>query len=218
VWHSPVGNLAASLLTVVRVPAAEAATLGFVAGLALATALDAVVPAPALRIGVDGGTAGEGGRIALKWPNDVVVGGAKIAGILVEAEELADGARAIVVGIGVNVVAAPEGLPYAATSLAALGAQTSAEALFQALAEAWLPLARQWREEGGFAALRAAWLARASGFGAATAVQHGGTVVRGTFETIDDSGRLIVRGVDGARHAIAAGEVHFGAAATATAG
>jgi BirA family biotin operon repressor/biotin-[acetyl-CoA-carboxylase] ligase len=63
-----------------------------------------------------------------------------------------------------------------------------------------------------------AWLARAAGLGAAAAVRRGGNVIRGTFETIDGDGRLILCGPDGVRHAIAAGEVHFGAAATATAG
>jgi BirA family biotin operon repressor/biotin-[acetyl-CoA-carboxylase] ligase len=204
-WHSPAGNLAASLLMTVEGGPARAATLGFVAGIALSAALDTMAPALA-------------GRITLKWPNDMLADGAKIAGILVEAEELADGRLAAIVGIGLNVAAAPDDLPYAATSLKALGASVTAEALLYELTEAWVAPARQWAQEGGFAHLREAWLARAAGLGAAAAVRRGGNVIRGTFETIDGDGRLILCGPDGVRHAIAAGEVHFGAAATATAG
>jgi len=204
-WQSPSGNLAASLLLTVEASAAEAATLGFVAGLAAAQAIDAVRGA------------GQGDPVTLKWPNDVLADGAKIAGVLVEAEDCGAGTLSAVIGIGINVVAAPGGLPYAATSLAECGVPVAAETVFAALSDSWEPLAAQWRR-GGFPALREAWLARAGGLGAAAAVQQGDRVVRGTFETIDEAGRLVMRAPDGGCHVVAAGEVHFGAAATATAG
>ncbi|TIX43459.1 MAG: biotin--[acetyl-CoA-carboxylase] ligase, partial [Mesorhizobium sp.] len=100
-WATPEGNLAATLL------------IGFVAGLALADALNAVVPQGRIAIGVDGASQGKN-RFELKWPNDVLASGAKLAGILLESALLEGDRFAVAVGIGVNVVAYPEVLPYPA--------------------------------------------------------------------------------------------------------
>ena len=105
---------------------AVAATIGFAAGLAEEAALEKVSLEAALRLGADRP------RYALKWPNDVLAGGKKLVGIGLEAEAVGE-RLAIVVGIGTNVVAAPEGTPTPAVSLAALGVQISAEELFSAL-------------------------------------------------------------------------------------
>jgi len=213
-WSTPHGNLAASLLLVPEVEPALAATLGFVAGVALNQALAAVLPKGRFRVGIDGAD-GEGTRIALKWPNDVLADGAKLAGILLEAQKLADGRPAIVIGFGVNVVAAPEGLPYPATSLAALGAgDVDAQTVFEALSNAWVEAFALWNSGRGIADVLARWRGSAAGIGAPVAVSRHGDVVRGIFETIDDSGRLVVRTDDDARIAITAGDVHFGAMAT----
>jgi BirA family biotin operon repressor/biotin-[acetyl-CoA-carboxylase] ligase len=155
--------------------------------------------------------------LRLKWPNDVLVDGAKVAGILLEAMSLPGGLTAVVIGIGVNVAHAPDGLPYPATSLVACGSDVTAEQLFTALAEAWVAQAELWDGGRGFPAVRRQWLRRAAGLGAPIAVRLGEAVVRGTFETIDEDGMLVVRTRDGAARKIAAGEVHFGAAATARA-
>ncbi|HVV93404.1 MAG TPA: biotin--[acetyl-CoA-carboxylase] ligase [Hyphomicrobiales bacterium] len=265
-WQSPAGNLAASLLVVTDAAPAEAATLGFAAGLALYGALATLAPALAR-------------QIALKWPNDVLADGAKLAGILVEAEKIeapadlsppagrgrvakrpgegasqeetlsaplpypdplpasgereagppsaSSGARGdvdigqhqvvAVIGFGVNIAVAPAGLPYPATSLAALGADVSATALFAALADAWVPLMARW-ERGGFASLRRDWLGRAMGLGGPLAATLRGEAIGGIFETIDEAGRLVLRGGDGALRTIAAGEVHFGDAAATRVG
>ncbi|WP_072341600.1 biotin--[acetyl-CoA-carboxylase] ligase [Devosia enhydra] len=218
VWESPSGNLAASLLIVHEGDAASVATLGFVAGIALQEALSGNLPASALRIGVDGadGLTGQGhaARLALKWPNDVIADGGKLAGILLEAQGLPDGRMAIVIGFGVNIVAAPTGLPYPATCLHALGTPVSAEAVFAALADAWVDAFELWAGGRGVADVLARWRRHAAGLGSEVAISHDGQVVRGIFETIDEFGRLIVR--DGARGTIAitAGDVHFGATAT----
>ena len=105
------------------------------------------------------------------------------------------------IGIGVNVRHAPEGMPYPATSLADCGAEVTAETLFTALAEAWVDQERSGTSGRGFAAIRGHWLERAAGLGAPIAVQLGDEVVRGIFETIDDEGRLIVRAADGSSRA-----------------
>ena len=121
-WDTPSGNLAATLLIVGSHDLGLAATLGFVAGLSLADALNAVVPNRRIAIGPDGGQGADGrSRFELKWPNDVLADGAKLAGILLESAMLDDGRFALAIGIGVNVVAYPEDVPYPATSLAALG-------------------------------------------------------------------------------------------------
>ena len=215
-WATPEGNLAATLLVVIENDLKQAATLGFVAGLALADALEAVAPGNRVAVGLDGAS-GRKNRFELKWPNDVLASGAKLAGILLESAQLGGGRFAVAVGIGVNVVAHPQDLPYPATSLKALGVACNAEKLFLALSDAWSANARLWDEGRGLAAIRQRWLAHAAGLGGEVAVRIDGNVVRGTFETIDEDCRFVVRDRNGAALAITAGDVHFGAVASASA-
>jgi BirA family biotin operon repressor/biotin-[acetyl-CoA-carboxylase] ligase len=212
-WQTPAGNLAASLLMPVPPGAGSPATLGFAAGLALDSAIRATAPGVALKVALDD-AGGARDRLRLKWPNDVLVDGAKVAGILLEAVSGSAAGPAVVVGIGVNVRHAPVHVPYPATSLAACGAGTTAEALFAALSDGWVEAVRLWSAPGGFAQLRDRWLARAAGLGSPVAVRFGDDIFRGTFETIDDEGRLIVRNAAGVTKQISAGDVHFGAVAS----
>lgn len=214
-WETPEGNLAATLLLVPAFDLKLAATLGFVAGLALADALEAVLPGSRVGVGVDGGTTLGRGRFELKWPNDVLADGAKLSGILLESAMLDDRRFALAIGVGVNVVAHPQDVPYPATSLAALGSRCDAERLFLALSDAWVENARVWDEGRGLAAVRQRWLARAAGLGSEVAVQVEGRVVRGVFETIDEQCRFVIRDRNGHDTVIAAGDVHFGAVASA---
>lgn len=215
-WESPSGNLAASLLVIPQADTNILATLGFVAGVAMQKAFAQILPRGAVRIGIDGADAMEGlGRVALKWPNDVLADGAKIAGILLEMGKTPDGRHAVVIGIGVNVIAAPTGLPYPAISLKDLGYDRSAEAVFEALAEAWVEAFSIWNEGAGITEILSQWRGSAAGIGAPVAVSQDGVVRRGIFETIDSSGRLVMRDDDGARIVITAGDVHFGATASA---
>jgi BirA family biotin operon repressor/biotin-[acetyl-CoA-carboxylase] ligase len=201
-WQTLSGNLATSLFTQVPGNGGQTATLGFAAGLALHEAIRVVAPALAH-------------DVQLKWPNDVLIDGAKVAGILLEAVCPPDGSSGVVAGIGVNVPQAPRDLPIPATSLAECGADVSAEALFAALTEAWVEQEALWNAGRGFPAIRDRWLAHAAGLGAPIAVRLGGETVRGTFETIDETGRLVIRARDGAARPITAGEVYFGSAASA---
>lgn len=212
-WETPPGNLAVSILETVTAPPAMAATLGFVAGLSLDTALRATTGGIDVASVLDGAGQGDLRLFSLKWPNDVLANAAKLAGILLESEPV-EGGLAVVVGIGVNVVSAPEGLPYPATSLASLGKSVTAETLFAALTDAWTEYHALWNGGAGLPAIRERWLKRAAGVGSEVAVRHSGEVLRGTFETIDDDGRLIVRSSGGKRVAVSAGDVHFGAAAS----
>lgn len=216
-WQSPIGNLAASLLIVPAADSAVAATLGFVAGVALNRALSAILPAGLVKVGIDGADGESGGahaRIALKWPNDVLADGAKLAGILLEAQKRPDGRHAIVIGFGINIVAAPAGLPYPAVSLADLRVERTAADVFEALTDAWVEGFSLWRDGQGIADVLQQWRSAAAGIGAPVAVSRNDGVVRGIFETIDEAGRLIVRADDQTRIAITAGDVHFGATAT----
>jgi len=237
-WTSPEGNLAASLLMPVAGVAPEmVATLGFVAGCALVDALhDACHARPTPRTQGEGrydkgaealspragrgdalapqGLAPASSAIHLKWPNDVLADGKKLAGILLEAETLPGGRRAVVVGFGVNVAAAPDGLPYPVAALAAFSA-ADAPMLLEFLSERFVEAVRIWNKGRGFSNIRRRWLERAAGVGAPVSVRMAEATLTGIFETIDEGGRLVILAPDGARRTVTAGEVHFGRAATA---
>ena len=208
-WIAPRGNLASSILEVIDGSPAVAATLGFAAGLALESALQKVSIEASLR-----SAGSDHMKFSLKWPNDVLAGRQKLAGILLEAEAVADDRLAVVVGIGTNVVAAPEGTPTPATSLAALGVHIGAEELFAVLSDAWAEFRGVWDNGRGFGEIRRLWLERAAGLGQPVAIHTGGSTVEGTFDTIDDTGCMIIRTPAGKRVPISAGDVYFGSAAS----
>ncbi len=190
-WASPAGNLYSSLLLTDPAPQAIAAQLSFVAALALH---DAVADcAPQL-----------GPLLAVKWPNDVLLGGAKIAGILIEAES--GRPFAAVIGMGVNCASHPGDTAWPATDLKTAGAHVTPEALLQALAEAMQTRLAQWDRGQGFAAIRGAWLRRAAGLGQDIRVRLPEREFSGIFDGLDEAGRLLVRGEDGTT-AVTAGEV-----------
>lgn len=206
-WVSPRGNLPCSVLEVLSVAPAIAATLGFAAGLATEAALRKVSLEAALRAGP------ESFKYELKWPNDVLVGGRKLVGISLDAEAV-DDHLAVVTGIGINVVAAPEGTPTPAVSLAALGVQIGAEELFSTLSDSWVEFRGIWDNGRGFGQIRKLWLERATGLGKAVAIKSAGSTIEGTFETIDAQGCMIVRTAAGQLMPITAGDVYFGSAAS----
>jgi BirA family transcriptional regulator, biotin operon repressor / biotin---[acetyl-CoA-carboxylase] ligase len=200
-WVSPRGNLAASVLEIVDVEPPVAATLGFAAGIALAQALRSFFV-----------------EAELKWPNDALLRGAKLSGMLLEAESLGGGRMAVVIGTGVNIVGAPQGVPYAAISLAEAGFALSAAQLFARMSDCWVEALQLWDRGRGMAEVRNRWLSYAAGVGGPVTVEVGGRRVTGTFETIDEGGHLIVATADGRRVPIASGEVFFGDAAASPAG
>jgi BirA family biotin operon repressor/biotin-[acetyl-CoA-carboxylase] ligase len=187
-WVSEPGNLYASLLLNEPSPPRCAAQLSFVAALA---AHDAAAE-----------LAGPGAPLMLKWPNDLLHGGAKLAGILVEAE-----GSFVVVGIGVNCAHHPEHTPYPATDLQACGTQVSPEDLFDRLSACMLWRLSQWERGDGFHVIRTEWLARAFGLGQDIRVTTAERQFAGLFETLDEAGRLILQLPDGRREMVTAGEV-----------
>lgn len=182
-WISPPGNLHASLLLIDPCPVARLPELGFVTGVALAEALETL--------------AGVRARVSLKWPNDALIDGAKLSGVLMESTNILPGRLACIIGIGVNCVAHPGGLPYPATDLAARGLEISRGDMFEALADAMARALDTWAGPSGFAAIRAAWLARAYGLGSSIRVAMGDRIVSGLFRTIDERGRLVLAGQAG---------------------
>jgi BirA family transcriptional regulator, biotin operon repressor / biotin---[acetyl-CoA-carboxylase] ligase len=207
-WIAPRGNLASSVLELIDVSPAVAATLGFAAGLALEAALRRVSIEASLR-----SAGSDDMKFSLKWPNDVLAGQRKLAGILLEAEAV-DDRLAVVVGIGTNVVAAPEGTPTPATSLAALGVHVGAEELFSELSDAWAEFRGIWDLGRGFGEIRQLWLERAAGLGQPVAIHMGAATVEGMFDSIDENGCMIVRTPGGKRVPISAGDVYFGSASS----
>ncbi|WP_158817624.1 biotin--[acetyl-CoA-carboxylase] ligase [Methylocapsa sp. S129] len=192
VWTSPPGNLYASALLIDPSPVAIAAQIGFVAGVALRRALDEL---------------GAGDEVRLKWPNDLVWRGAKLAGLLVEGVALGDGRLACIVGIGVNCTSAPTGLAYATDHLSnALGRAISAENLFARLAPCFVEALALWRCGAGFAAIRAQWLTHAAGLGGPIRIAGAQGSREGAFETLDEQGRLVLRGANGLE-AVEAGDL-----------
>jgi BirA family transcriptional regulator, biotin operon repressor / biotin---[acetyl-CoA-carboxylase] ligase len=194
-WVSPPGNLYASLLLVDPAPAAVAPQLAFVAGLAVRDACAALAP-------------GLADALALKWPNDLLCRGAKIAGILIEGEGwLIANPVTAVIGIGVNCRHHPDAVEHPATDFAAQGAAVEAAALLDALRRTMAARLGEWGRGTGFGAIRSAWLDRASGLGQAIRARLPDREVSGVFEALDEAGRLVLRCADGRREVITAGEV-----------
>lgn len=192
-WLSPPGNLYATLL--LRNPASlrHAPELSFVAALAVHDAI--LGCAPELR-----------DRLALKWPNDVLCSGAKLAGILLESHKI-DAGLALAVGIGVNCLHHPSQTSHPATDLAALGVQVSACDLFSALSGAVMRRLDQWRSGEGFLAIRSDWLDRAGGLGGEIKVRLPDRTLVGRFEALNEAGALLLRLADGSAETIVAGDV-----------
>lgn len=191
-WHSPPGNLYASLILRPRVPPERAAQLGFVAALAVGGALEALVPALA--------------GLSYKWPNDVLLDGRKICGILLESETGA-GERLsfLVAGIGINLRAAPPESAFPATSLVAQGfPEIAPAAMLAALTQEFERWMGCW-EADGFLPIRAAWRTRAI-LGTSARVRLDRLTLHGRLIDIDDEGALLLEEAGGCRR-ISAGEV-----------
>ena len=192
-WISPPGNLYATLALTAPCDPARAPELGFVAGLALhgAVAVSTGLRHPDL---------------AIKWPNDLLLGGAKVAGLLLEGLQ-ARGRFAVLIGFGVNVASAPQGLNYPTQALAAVAAAPTAAHLLRELSLGWIEAQAQW--SAGFARTRAEWQALAHGIGAEVRVRPPSGEVRGVMRGIDARGCLLLDTPAG-QVTIDAGDLFFG--------
>jgi BirA family transcriptional regulator, biotin operon repressor / biotin---[acetyl-CoA-carboxylase] ligase len=192
VWEAGQGDLAATLLLRPSAQASVIGQLSFAAALAVAQMAQFFAPDISIQV---------------KWPNDVLGNGRKLAGILLESGE-ASGERWLAIGIGVNLASFPPGTEFPATSLAQLGiaAPSSHEAL-TVLAARFAHWYAVWMSEG-FETVRTAWLARAGGLGKPIQARLPTATHHGVFEGIDEAGALLLN-EQGRVRAIAAGEVFF---------
>jgi BirA family biotin operon repressor/biotin-[acetyl-CoA-carboxylase] ligase len=193
-WVSPRGNLYLSLVLRPDCPVSRAAQLGFVAALAVGDALRAILP----RIE----------RLTYKWPNDVLIDGRKIAGVLLESETVgSEKLSFIVVGVGVNLTASPHGMEFPATSIMEEGlGEVMPEVMLEQFAAHFRSWITRWRAEG-FAPVRAAWLAAAAIVGGEPIrVRLESRALCGRFLDLDHEGNLLLDYAGECRR-IAAGEV-----------
>jgi BirA family transcriptional regulator, biotin operon repressor / biotin---[acetyl-CoA-carboxylase] ligase len=192
-WTSPPGNLYATLLLYRPASPQHAPEVSFVAGLAVYDAISECAR-------------GLGAKLALKWPNDVLCGEAKLAGILIEGRSV-EGGLAVAIGIGVNCRLHPSQTSYPATDLAEAGIDLSADDVFFALSRTMLRRLKQWRGGDGFSAVRADWLEHAAGIDGDMRVRLPDRELVGGCQGIDARGHLLLRLADGHLEAIAAGDV-----------
>ena len=192
-WTSKPGNLYMSLLLRPEGDAGSAAQISFLAALALSGAIVEIAP------DLDP---------QHKWPNDVLIDGAKISGILLESSARSGGGVDwLVLGMGINVAHHPKDAGQSATSLNALGAtDCTPGSLLAALGPSLLRWLEVWRAKG-FAPIRQAWLARAAGLGGQLRVRLPKEEFSGTFRDLDSDGSLVVELTDGTLRRITAGEV-----------
>lgn len=198
-WVSPEGNFAATLIMRPEGVAAQAALRSFVTAIALADAL--------------GDLCGPSAKISLKWPNDVLLNGGKVAGILLESAGQGSQVSHLIIGIGVNLVAAPPAEavePGAMTPVSVLGEtgyRITQDELLEHLAAAFARHEAQFMTYG-FTPIRNAWLARAARLGQPIRARTMTETIDGTFETLADDGSLVLQTASG-RRTIPAADVFF---------
>lgn len=150
-----------------------------------------------------------GRQAQVKWPNDVLLDGRKLGGILLETESIGDRLDAVIIGMGVNLASHPDGTAMPASDLlAATGKRIDPAECVEPLRAAFACWRMAW-ESSGFAAIREAWRARAVGRGEAVRVRLPTGDVGGLFEDIDAHGALLLMRHDGTRQRISAGDVLF---------
>jgi BirA family biotin operon repressor/biotin-[acetyl-CoA-carboxylase] ligase len=214
-WVSQPGNLYATLLLRDPAPRAQLGELCFVAGVALHEAVRIACPATmdAFRDGKRSGSDVDPitRSLCLKWPNDLHLDGAKLAGILIEGEDVG-GVVQVAVGFGVNCTHHPDEPGHPAVDLASAGVHVTPLALFESLAVRMAHWLAAWRQGSGFAEVRAAWLARAMGLGEPIVVRLSDRTLEGVFDSLDERGQLLLRLSSGVVRPVAAGEIFFAGA------
>jgi BirA family biotin operon repressor/biotin-[acetyl-CoA-carboxylase] ligase len=192
-WSSPVGNLYTSTIFRPKKPTAEVSQLSLVAAVALAEAVVSLLPA--------------GAAVHCKWPNDILVNGAKTAGILLESSGSGQDISWIVVGCGVNVTSNPDVSDYEATNLSAV---CNYVVSVDDMLETFLGKLFKWRDRwlaDGITPVRQAWIGRAAGLGGPITVRLPNQEISGRFSDMDHDGALLLELPDGGHRRITAGDV-----------
>ena len=198
-WESLEGNLFVSILLSPDCDLTECSQLSFVASIAAAETLKPIVPGEA--------------DIRCKWPNDVLLSGKKLGGILLESfttmDEEGKDRQWVVVGVGVNIDSHPEEVHFPATCLKDAGVElVSAKIVLSRFVYHFIHRYDEW-VNGGFEAAQAAWMERAYGIDEPMQVQVGSEAYEGTFRAIDQFGRLVLEDASGEMQTITAGDVVF---------
>lgn len=193
-WYSPRGNLSFTLILRPDCPAIEAAQISFLAAVALGEAIGTVSPPV---------------EVTYKWPNDVLLQGSKVAGILLESRAASEERLAyLLLGCGVNVAHFPQDPELKATSMHFEGVPKSVtpEELLEAFSRHFLSRVSRWVEDG-FEPIRRAWLRHAAGLGEEILVRLPHEVLKGRFRDLDQEGYLLLEMADGEERRISSGEV-----------
>ena len=201
-WESVEGNLYCSLLLSPGCDLATAGQLAFVTAIAALETIAPILP--------------DGGDLRCKWPNDILLEGNKLGGILLESFETADirpgnnkMVRWVVAGIGINIESHPEKTDFPATHLKEAGVEIiSAKIVLSRFIHHFIKTYDLWSNKG-FAPIRKAWIENAWKIGETIEVRLPDQTISGIFESIDTSGRLVVVDKKGKKHAITAGDVFF---------
>ncbi len=197
-WVSEPGNLYCTALLNVGTGPHVWTQLSFVAGLAAYDAAGRCLEG-----------ASEPWRLALKWPNDLLLNGHKISGILLESTTVADVGAVLAVGIGLNLQHSPSDAPppYGATHLCALGGDIAVECALEHLAQAFADWRDVWADGAGFSRVRDAWTERAHGMGEQVAVNMPDETLTGRFARLDEDGAMILELEDGTERRILVGDL-----------
>ena len=195
-WSSPPGNLYASVLLIDPAPVTRLGALPLVAAVAVREAIAAC--------GLPADT-----RLAIKWPNDILLNGGKCCGMLLESTTLRDGRLAVVIGCGINIVSYPDPGMYRATALNREGISATPAMLFANLARAFDTAFALWGGGRGVPAVRDQWLLHAQGIGETITVNLANARIEGLFEGIDADGVLLLRTGEGTVRPISAGDLFF---------
>ena len=189
-WVSQDGNLFVSILLKPKQPITALSQVSFVASVAVVEALADMF--------------GASHKLACKWPNDVLLDGKKLAGILLESFACEkDGKQWLVVGVGVNVDAHPSDTQFPATCLTEAGVElVSAKIVLSRFIHHFIECYNDW-ENKGFAGVRKRWLKYAWGLKKTIAAGD----ITGTFEGLDETGALLIKDKQGKKHTLLAGDV-----------
>lgn len=207
-WNSPKGNLYASLLLSKNIDPTYAAELGFVAGVSLADAISVIFKKN--NVGCD--------IVRLKWPNDVLLNGAKASGILLELERQKNGTYALVIGVGVNVKHLYDNAPYPTQSIRNIGIDVSCATVFHWLSEYWALNYNMFLSNHGPETIRKKWLEHAAYLGEILTITGNNQIIEGIFSDLDENFNCIITNSHGEEIKVSAGDVHFGNVASLGAG
>ncbi|WP_180753563.1 biotin--[acetyl-CoA-carboxylase] ligase [Bartonella tribocorum] len=207
-WSSPKGNLYSSLLLIDDIVYQTAAQIGFVAGVSVVEAIKQFIKDEKQTNDI----------VSLKWPNDILLRGAKSSGILLEIFKLPSQQYALVIGIGINVKYNYENAPYPTSSLQDIGLHIEAEQLFTVLTESFSRNYLLWKQSKGREIIRNKWLLYSAHLGKHVKVVNDEKIIEGIFDGLDRDFNGIIKQKNDQRTIITAGDVHFGSAASVNAG